>query len=87
MKKEETREIVLQMIFWGFMLTAFVASIAATGYMAWNVGKLMLWNLDDTACQKLQLQAEDYPQFYITESEAERCKDYQIDAPVKSRTE
>lgn len=76
------------MIFWGFMLVMFVISIAATGYLAWHVGKLALFRIDDVACQKLQhqsVQFKDYG-FYITPEEAERCADYEIDAPVVHRT-
>lgn len=89
MQNEEKREIVLQMIFWGFMMIMFVVSIAATGYLAWNVGKLALWRMDDVACQKLQYQAEEFKEqgFYITPGEAERCADYEIDAPVKNWAE
>jgi len=87
MQNNETREIVLQMIFWGFMMIMFVVSIAATGYLAWNVGKLALWRMDDVACQKLQSQSVEFKDFgfYITPEEAERCADYQIDAPVERR--
>ena len=81
----QTKETILMMIFWGFMITAFTASIYASGYMAYHVGNLMLQNFDEAACLKLQQQALDFKDqgFYITQTDAERCTNYEIQAPVQ----
>lgn len=86
--KEERREAVLQMLFSGFMLIMFTIAVVSVAYMAWNVGKIALWRMDNVACLKLQDQAKVFKNhgFYITPEESKRCADYEIDAPVIYRT-
>lgn len=80
---EEKKEILLQMVFNGFMLVMFVVAIAAFLYLLGNVVLYGEYRQTNHVCLTLQDQAEKFDEFYITKAEAERCADYEIDAPVR----
>jgi hypothetical protein len=85
--KEERREIVLQMLFNAFMLIMFTIAVSSVAYMSWNVAKIAMWKQTNHVCLSLQEQAEVFKNhgFYITQWEADRCADYEIDAPIATR--
>ena len=87
MQTQEQKEIALQILFNGFMLIMFTIAVVSVAYMTWNVAKIAMWKQTNHVCLTLQEQAEVFKDngFYITQWEADRCADYKIDAPVKSR--